>query len=88
MDQDRRHQQREVQRIDEILAINEFDFPFPRFNTLPKEGAVILKLQGFRVVDIVGLNPNLARIGDLALLIAHIRVYTRVQIWLRTKDGA
>jgi hypothetical protein len=80
MDQDKRHQLREVQRRDKILAINEFDFPFPRFDTLPKEGAIIFKLQGFRVVNIVGFNPDLARIRDLVLLITHTGMYTKVQI--------
>jgi hypothetical protein len=87
MDQDKRHQLREVQRKDEILTIDEFDFPFFRFDILPREGVVILKFQGYRM-SIVGLNPDLARIHDLALLITHTRMYMKVQIWLRTKDGA
>lgn len=58
------------------------------FDILPREGVVILKLQGFKVVDIIGLNPNLTRIGDLVLLITHIRMYTRIQVWLMTRDGA
>jgi hypothetical protein len=33
---------REAQHRIEILAMNEFDFPFPRFDTLPREGAIIL----------------------------------------------
>jgi hypothetical protein len=44
MDQNKKHQLREVQRRDEILTINEFDFLFFRLNTLPREGVVILKL--------------------------------------------
>jgi hypothetical protein len=71
MDQDKMHQPREVQHRDEILTIDEFDFPFPRFDTLLREGIIILKLQGFGVVSIVGLNLDLARIHDLVLLITH-----------------
>jgi hypothetical protein len=44
MDQDKRHQLREAQCRDEILAISKFDFPFPRFDLMPREGAVIFKL--------------------------------------------
>jgi hypothetical protein len=32
----------EAQHRDEILARSEFDYPFPRFDILPKEGVVIL----------------------------------------------
>jgi hypothetical protein len=68
--------------------LSEFDFPFPRFDLLLKEKTVILKLQGFRVVNIIGLNLDLARVGDLALLVTHTRMYMRVQILLKTGNGA
>jgi len=61
-----------------IFAINEFDFPFPHFDILLREKIVIIKLQGFGMVSIIGLNPNLARSGDLALLAIQIGMYTRV----------
>jgi hypothetical protein len=41
-------------------------------------------LQGFDVVNIIGLNPNQAKIGDLALLVIQIGMYTKVQVWLKT----
>jgi hypothetical protein len=44
MEHDGKDQLREVQHKDEILAINEFDFAFPRFDILPKEGVIILRL--------------------------------------------
>jgi hypothetical protein len=69
---------KKAQHTYEILAINEFDFPFPKFDIPLKEGVIILKLQGFSVVNIIGLNPNLAKIGNLALLVIHIGMYTRV----------
>jgi hypothetical protein len=42
MDQNRRKDLEEAQHRHEIQAMNEFDFPFPRFDIQPKEGAVIL----------------------------------------------
>jgi hypothetical protein len=39
------------------------------------------------VVSIIGLNPDLARVGDLALFVNHIRMYTRVQVWLKIGHG-
>jgi hypothetical protein len=85
MDQRRNDYLRKVQHRDEILAMSEFDYPFPRFDTLLKEGDVILHLQGFGVVNIVGLNPDFARKGDVAIQVTHI--VTRIQVWLKTRNG-
>ncbi len=57
----KKNQLKQDQYKDEILAISEFDFPFPRSNILPREGVIILRMQGFGVVSIIGLNPNLAK---------------------------
>jgi hypothetical protein len=46
----------EVQCREEILTIHEFDFPFPKIGIIPKEGTIILWLQGLKVINIVGLN--------------------------------
>jgi hypothetical protein len=69
------------------LAINEFDFSFPKFDIILKEGTIISRLHGFRVVSIIRLNPNLAKVSDIALLVTHTKMYTRVHIWLRIGDG-
>lgn len=86
MDQRRNNYLGKVQHRDEILVVSEFDSPFPRLDILPKEVAVILRLQGFGVVNIVGLNPNFARIGDLAIQVIHTGLYTRIQVRLETKS--
>ncbi len=87
VDQKKRNQLRHAQHKDEILAINEFAFPFPRFDILPKEGVVILRPQGFRMISIIGINLDLARTRDLALLVIHTGMYIKVQVWLKTRDG-
>lgn len=46
-----------------------------------------MRLQGFDVVNIIGLNPDLARVGDLALLVTHNRMYTKVEMWLKIRYG-
>lgn len=33
----------ETQTKEEILVINEFDFPYPRFHILPREGTITLR---------------------------------------------
>lgn len=77
----------EAQHIKEILVISEFDFPFPKFDILPRYGVVILQLQGFGVVNIIGLNLDLAWVGDLAIQIVRTKMYTRIEIWLKIGDG-
>jgi hypothetical protein len=39
------------------------------------------------MVSIIGLNPDVTKVGDLALLVTHNRKYISVQIWLRVRDG-
>jgi len=39
------------------------------------------------MVSIIGFNLELARIVDLALLVTHTAMYTRIQVWLTTRDG-
>ncbi len=56
MDQNRKEDLKEAQHRDEIQAMSEFDFPFLRFDILPKDGAIILQLQGFGIVHIMGLD--------------------------------
>jgi hypothetical protein len=55
MDQRRNDYLGEAQHRDEILAMIEFDYLFPRFDIL-REGATILHLQGFWVVRIIGFK--------------------------------
>jgi hypothetical protein len=87
MNYERKDQLRNVQHRDKILAINEFDSPFPKYDLLPREGVVILKLQGFGVVSVIGFNLNLAKVGDLVLHVTHTNMYMRVQMWLKIGHG-
>jgi hypothetical protein len=54
----------------------------------PQRGAVILRFLGFRVVRLVGINPDEARVGDIAVEIVHSGFYTRARVWLKVIDGA
>ncbi len=87
MNQERKDQLRNVQHRDKILAINEFDSPFPRYDLLPTERTVIMRLQGFGLVSIIGLNLDLAKVNDLVLVITHTSMYMRVQVWLKIGHG-
>jgi hypothetical protein len=77
----------EAQCREKILTIHEFDFPFPKIGIIPRERIIILWLQGFKVINIVGLNLDKTWIMDLAIHVFHIGMYIRVQVWLETGDG-
>jgi hypothetical protein len=49
---------------------------------------VILRFLGFGVVTLVGVDPDEARVGDIAVEVAHSGFYTRTEVWLKVKDGA
>jgi hypothetical protein len=70
----------------ELNLVSRFDF-FTVQNG-PQRGAVILRLLGFGVVRIVRIDPDEARVGDIAVEVAHSGFYTRAQVWLKVIDGA
>ncbi len=49
---------------------------------------MVLRFLGFGVVRLVGIDPNEARLGDIAVEVAHSGFYTRTQVWLKVIDGA
>jgi len=54
----------------------------------PQRGVVILCFLGFGVVTLVGIDPDEARVGDIAVGVAHNGFYTRAKVWLKVSDGA
>jgi hypothetical protein len=70
----------------ELNLVHRFDFwTIP---SGPQRGTVILRFLGFGVVRIVGINPDQARVGDIAVEVIHIGFYTSVRVWVRVTDGA
>ncbi len=49
---------------------------------------MILRFVGFGGVKLIGINPGKARLGDIAVEVAHSGFYTRAQVWLKVTDGA
>ncbi len=43
---------------------------------------------GFGIVTLVGTYPDEARVGDVAVEVAHSGFYTRTEVWLKVSDGA
>jgi hypothetical protein len=74
------------QDIREHRLINQFDYFTIRDG--PHRGVVILRFVGFGTVTLVGIDPEVARIGDIAVKIAHSGFHTRAEVWLRVRNGA
>jgi hypothetical protein len=75
-----------VQETREQRIVRRFDFDTTR-GVLPPRGAVVLRSLGFGVITIVGIDPDQARIGDIAIEIAHSGFYTRAEVWVKVSNG-
>jgi len=75
-----------TQEVHEQQLVNRFNFLTTQNG--PQRGAVILRLSGFGVVRLVGIYPAEARVGDIAVEVAHSGFYTHAQVWLKVIDGA
>jgi hypothetical protein len=69
----------------ELTLVRRFDFW--TIQNGPQRGVVILRFLGVDVVSLVGINPDQARVGDIAVEISHSGFYTSVKVWLKVTDG-
>jgi hypothetical protein len=74
------------QDIREQRLFNRFDYFTIRDG--PQRGAVIMHFVGFGTVMLVGIDPEVARVGDIVVEIAHSGFHTRAKVWLRVRNGA
>jgi hypothetical protein len=47
----------------------------------------VLRFLGFGVITLVGIDLEEARIGDVAVEIAHSGFHTRAEVWLKVRNG-
>jgi len=47
----------------------------------------VLRFLGFGVITLVGIDPEEARIEDVAVEIVHSGFHTRVEVWLKVRNG-
>jgi len=69
----------------ELNLVRRFDFW--TIQNGPQRGALILRFLGFGIVRIVGINPDQARVGDIAVEVSHGGFYTGARVWVRVTDG-
>jgi hypothetical protein len=75
-----------TQEIREQQIVRRFDFLTGQNG--PQKGGVILRFLGFGIVRLIGIDPDEARVGDIAVEVAHSGFYTRAEVWLKVVDGA
>jgi hypothetical protein len=75
-----------MQEIREQQVVRRFDLWTVQNG--PQRGAVILHFLGVGVIRLVGIEPDQARVGDIAVEVIHSGFYTRARVWLKVADGA
>jgi hypothetical protein len=75
-----------TQEIREQRIVNRFDFS--TVQTGPQRRVVVMRFLGFGIVTLVGIDPDEARVGDVAVEVAHNGFFTRAEVWLKVSDGA
>jgi hypothetical protein len=75
-----------TQEIREQRIVNRFDYLNAQDG--PQRGAVVLRFLGFGAITLVGIDPEEARVGDIAVEVAHSGFHTRAEVWLKVKNGA
>jgi hypothetical protein len=76
-----------VQETREQRIIHRFNFHTAQ-GVLPPRGAVVLCSLGFGVITIIGIDPDEAKIGDIAIEITHSGFFTRAEVWVKVSNGA
>jgi hypothetical protein len=74
-----------TQEVCEQQLVSRFDFHTVQNG--PQRGAIILRFLGFGVVSIVGIDPDQARVGDIAVEVVHNGFYTRAKVWVKVVNG-
>jgi hypothetical protein len=74
-----------TQDIREQRIVNRFDYSTTQGG--PQRGAVILHFLGFGVITLVGIDLEVARVGDVAVEVAHSGFHTQAKVWLRVRNG-
>jgi hypothetical protein len=75
-----------LQEIREQRITRRFDFGIVPYG--PQRGAVVLRVLGFGVIRLVGIEPDQTRVGDIDVKVTHSGYFTRARVWLKTIDGA
>ncbi len=77
-----------TQGIHEQHLLNRFDFLTTQNE--PQKGEVILRLLGFGVMRLAGIDPDEAQVGNIVVEVTHSGFYTQVcaQVSLKVINGA
>jgi hypothetical protein len=70
------------------IQFNILEFDEKGFSWEPQAGSVILKNLRFAYLKIIGFEPSKVEVGDIAITIIHVRFFSKVAIWLKTRVGS
>jgi hypothetical protein len=72
-----------TQEICEQQLVNRFDYLTTQCG--PQRGSVVLRLLGFGVVTLVGIDPDEARVRDITVEVAHNGFYMSAKVCLKVR---
>jgi len=49
--------------------------------------SIILRIMSFGVINILGLDPSKAKMGDIAIKASHNGFETWAQVWMKIRNG-
>jgi hypothetical protein len=49
---------------------------------------MIIIIIGFASMIVIGFNPHVTNVGDLATRVMHSRFFMKATIWIQTREGA
>lgn len=67
----------------EVLSLDDVTF-----FQVPNVGFVIVRINVFASVMIVGIDPHEAKVGDLAVCVIYFGFFMKLTIWIKIKEGA
>jgi hypothetical protein len=75
-----------TQEIREQRIVNRFDYL--NVQDGPQRGAVVVRFLGFGAITLAGIDPEEARVRNIAIEVAHSGFHTHAEVWLKVRDGA
>jgi hypothetical protein len=52
----------------------------------PNVGFVIIKITGFVFVIMIGFDPHVSKVGDLAIAVMYSGLFMKATIWIKTRE--
>jgi hypothetical protein len=63
-----------------VLSFDEIAFP-----KVPNVGTMVIRIIGFTLVIILGFDPSITKVGDLAVGVEQLGFFLKAALWIKTE---